>query len=233
MKKSRDIVIGLIIIALGVVFGLKTFGIADIDIFFDGWWTLIIIIPSIVNIFKSENKIGSAVTLSIGILLLLMERGFFDFSTLLKVAIPIVIIAIGVKIIYKGIKKQNQPDLIFNTTASRNTFNPNTERKNHTVIFGGDEIEYSNQVFEGGSFTAVFGGIDCDLRNSVINHDVIINATAIFGGIDILLPVNVNVKVSSNSIFGGVDSKEHLNSHDNTVTVFVNGSGIFGGVDVK
>lgn len=79
----------------------------------------------------------------------------------------------------------------------------------------------------------MFGGIKCDLRGAIIEKDCVINASAVFGGVDIFLPAYVNVKVRSNSIFGGVSDKKHRNSPQNTVTVYVNGSGMFGGVEIQ
>lgn len=79
----------------------------------------------------------------------------------------------------------------------------------------------------------MFGGIKCDLRNAVFENDAVINVCCVFGGTDILLPDNVNIKVNSNSFFGGIDDKKHQNSKDNQYTVYLNGSCIFGGVDVK
>ena len=79
----------------------------------------------------------------------------------------------------------------------------------------------------------MFGEIKCDLRNAVFEGDTVINACYIFGGVDIFLSDNVNIKVNSNSLFGGIDNKKHLNSKDNQYTVYLNGTCIFGGVDVK
>lgn len=88
-------------------------------------------------------------------------------------------------------------------------------------------------MFEGAELTAVFGGVRCDLRNAEINRDCVIDVSAIFGGIDIYLPPQVNVKINSTSIFGGMSDKKHQNSKDNTVTVYVNGTCMFGGVDIQ
>ena len=60
-----------------------------------------------------------------------------------------------------------------------------------------------------------------------------ISASAVFGGIDILVPDNVNVKVSSNSIFGGVSEKKHNPDNAGAVTLYINATCIFGGVDIK
>ena len=101
--------------------------------------------------------------------------------------------------------------------------------KDKIELIGTDEDE----IFKGAELTAVFGGIKLDLRNAVFESDTAINACCIFGGADILLPDNVNIKVNSNSLFGGIDNKKHQNSKDNVHTVYLNGTCIFGGVDVK
>ena len=70
------------------------------------------------------------------------------------------------------------------------------------------------------------------LREANITQDQIINATAVFGGIDIIVPSNVNVKVKSNSIFGGVDNKIIINK-ENAPTIYVKAFCLFGGVEIK
>ena len=46
MKKAGNILWGIVLIVIGVIFALNALDITSIDIFFDGWWTLFIIIPS-------------------------------------------------------------------------------------------------------------------------------------------------------------------------------------------
>lgn len=45
MNNIKNILWGIILVIIGVIIGLNTMGITDIDIFFDGWWTLVIIVP--------------------------------------------------------------------------------------------------------------------------------------------------------------------------------------------
>ena len=79
---------------------------------------------------------------------------------------------------------------------------------------------------------AIFGGIDCHLEKAKINDDVLIKASAIFGGIDIFVPEGYNVKVESTSIFGGVDNKK-MTFDEKNKTIYIKAVCIFGGVDVK
>ena len=70
-------------------------------------------------------------------------------------------------------------------------------------------------------------------RRAQIDQDCLIEASAVFGGIDIYVPTNVNVKVSSDSVFGGVSNKAPYFRDANAPTIYIKGSCMFGGVDIK
>ena len=98
---------------------------------------------------------------------------------------------------------------------------------------GGDGLErFPGESFRGATLTAVFGGIELDLRDALITEDITITTTSIFGGIDINVPPNVRVDVSSTPIFGGVSDKTPRPTDINPPTVYLNSVCIFGGVDI-
>ena len=78
-------------------------GITNINIFFDGWWTLFIIIPSFIGLFKDNEKTGNFIGLLIGIALLLACQDFLDFDLIWKLAFPAILITIGLSIIFKDV----------------------------------------------------------------------------------------------------------------------------------
>lgn len=225
MKKFNKVLWGIVLIALGVVFALNALDIADIDVFFKGWWTLFLIIPSLIGLVTERDKTGNIVTLLIGVGLLLATRDIISFSMLWRLCIPVIIVIIGIRLILGAFfkKSEREPDPDSYTKGG----------KAHFVAFSGTDADYSGEAFDGCTLTAVFGGIDCHLQNAIIDHDVTITASAIFGGVDIILPQNVNVEVSSASFFGGVDNKRRDISIEGAPTVYVKASGVFGGVDVK
>lgn len=106
MKKIFGIVFGVIIVLTGLILGLNSLGIADINISFDGWWTLFIIVPGITGLFENKDKTGSLIFLLIGIYLLLASRGIIEYGLIWKLFIPVCIILIGVKMIVKSIKNK-------------------------------------------------------------------------------------------------------------------------------
>ena len=224
MKRINSFIWGLVLLAVSAVLILNAFEVTSIEIFFDGWWTLFIIVPSFIGLFNDNDKTGNIIGLLIGAFLLLACQNIIDFDIVWKLIVPVIIAVIGIKMIFGGIGGNRGFKSI---KANRNDF------KTGFAAFSGQDISFDNEVFSGAELTAIFGGIKLDLRNAFFEGDTVINACCIFGGADILLPDNVNVKVNSNSLFGGIDNKKHKNSNDNLHTIYLNGTCIFGGVDVK
>ena len=223
MRNIRKILWGIVLLAVGIIIGLNALGITHIDVWFPGWWTLFIIIPCGVGLFTEKDKMGNAVGLGIGVVLLLSQLDIIDSSLIWKLVLPILLIAAALKMIFGGISKRtdDDPDVIISIDAPEGT-----------AIFGGKDMNFDGQVFEGAELNTVFGGVECDLRGAVITKDCRIKANAIFGGIDIFVPRGVNVKVNSTNIFGGT-SDESLKDGDGSVTIYIDAVAIFGGVDIK
>ena len=225
MRTGKSIMWGIILLLVGVALGINSLGIFDFDIFFDGWWTLFIIIPSFINIFTDDNKVTSIVFLIIGVLLLLACQNIIDFNLIKKLLVPMIIVLVGLSLILKN---------AFNTKINKSIKEINTNTKasgEYNAVFSGQDIKIGNEEFNGTTVSAIFGGITLDLRNAIINKDIVVNCTAIFGGIDVYVPSNVKVQVKSNSIFGGVDNKSK--SSEEGITIYINATCIFGGVDIK
>lgn len=227
MKKSTKIIAGVALIAVGVLYALKVLNLFDFDVFFKGWWTVFIIVPSLVGLINDRDKTGACIGLAVGVLLLLAARGILEYGIIWKLAVPLILAVIGIKLIVGGVRS-NKSYVISEQMKQEGK----TPRQGYAA-FSGSKINYAGEVFEGAELNAVFGGIDCDLRGAVINSDCVINATAVFGGIDIFVPDNVNVKVNSNSLFGGASDKRVNRTFNNQYTLYVNATGLFGGVDVK
>ena len=225
MKKVSSILWGIVLIAAGVVLALNVFNIMDINIFFDGWWTLFIIVPCAIGLFTEREKTGNIIGIAVGVFLLLCCQDILSFSMLWKLLVPAIIVIIGLKMVFAGLFGNKANEIIAKIKQNGG------ETKVGCATFSGCELNYDGEVFEGAELTAVFGGVDCNLKNAIIEKDCAIQVSAIFGGIDILVPDNVNVKVSSNCIFGGISNKTAL--HKEAPTIYVSGTCMFGGVEIK
>ena len=224
MKNLSRILWGIVLIFIGVIWGLNRTGVADINIFFDGWWTLFIIVPSAISFFeKGNNKISSLIFLIIGVLLLLASQGLFEFEILWEILLPVIVVLIGLFLIFG-----NKVD--FNVKEKTKCLD-SKDTENIFVAFGEQNVNKAGENFEKANLNAIFGSVKLDLREAIIEKDIVINASSIFGGINILVPEDVNVIVKSTSIFGGVtNKKENTNSKKN---IYINAMCMFGGVDIK
>ena len=224
MKKIGSLIWGILFIIVGLIFGLNAMGITDINIFFRGWWTLFIIIPSLIGVIKESYKVGNYIWLLIGIVLLLSAQGIINFSTIWKLALPTILVIIGLSIIFKDVVGSKINDKIKELNKQGKT--------EYYATFSGEELTFTGSEFKGASLNAIFGGIDINLKDTVIEEDIVINSTAVFGGVDILVPNNVNVKVKSSSIFGGTDNKMTENK-ENVPTIYVKAFNLFGGTEIR
>lgn len=225
MIKISNILWGLVFIVVGVIFGLNALNITNINIFFDGWWTLFIIVPCFIGLFKDEDKSSNLIGLVIGICLLLGCIDIIEFALIWKLMVPAILVMIGLSFIFKDtlnskikkeIKKLNK-----------------AETKEYCSCFSGQTIDFNNEEFKGCTISAIFGGAKCDLKNAIIKNDVVINATSIFGGITIYVPEGVNVKISATSIFGGVSDERKNKTKNNEYTIYINTTSMFGGIEIK
>ena len=223
MKKICNLLWGLCFIVIGIIVLLNSLNITSINIFFKGWWTLFIIIPSIIGFINGEEKTWNIFLLALGVALLLSARGILSLALIGKCIFPAILIIIGFNIIFKS--KTN----IKVNEKTKEMNNLNVEE--HYATFSGQKLDMADQEFKGTKLNAIFGGIDLDLRNAQIKQDAAIEVCAVFGGVDIKVPKDVVVKVNSNSIFGGVSNKSK--AKDGKATIYVKAMCLFGGCDIN
>ena len=105
MKNTKNFLWGIIFIALGVIAAANVLGSIDFDLFFKGWWTLIIILPCFVGLITEKDKTGNIIFLLVGIILLLREQGMISFDIIVKLGVPVAFIAYGIYVLGKATRK--------------------------------------------------------------------------------------------------------------------------------
>lgn len=225
MKKISSILWGIVLILAGGIFALNALDFINVNVFFNGWWTLFIIVPCVVGLFTEREKTGNIIGIAVGVFLLLCCRDVFSFSMIWKLLIPAIIIIFGLKMVFGGLFGNKANEIISKIEQNGG------QTKVASAVFSGCNLNYSGEVFEGANWSAIFGGIECDLRNAIIEKDCAIRVSAIFGGVDITVPENINVKVNSNCIFGGISNR--TTECKDVPTIYVNGICAFGGIEIK
>lgn len=234
---GRRFFIGFIFVAIGLVMILERADLISWELydFLLSWKMLLIAIGSF--IFISGNRIAGLIVMAVGAFAIFPDI-FSDYKDFFW---PAVIILIGGAIIFKSSSKKHAK-----FKADHNSFEfdqewQKTEVNNdffdEMVIFGGREINLSTKNLMGGKSTAIFGGIEIDLRQCELSaQSPAIDVTTLFGSNTIKVPNDWTVLNRVTTIFGGFgDSriKDPMYAPNPAKTIVITGACIFGGTEIS
>jgi hypothetical protein len=218
------LLLGLAIVTLGVLFLLDSAGVLDADRAINHWWPALIVAAGVFTLAERPPSVlrGTILT-AVGAVLLLfttdvLHGNAWDYLW------PCAVIAAGLVIVARW-HGRTLPSAAAHEDVVRST-----------AIFGGPKLVSTAQHFQGAWLTAIFGGITLDLRGAVpAPGGATVNATAAFGGIDLLVPRGWRISVRSTPIFGGLEDKtDHTAAPpDDAPVLHVDAVCVFGGVDIK
>jgi predicted membrane protein len=232
---SGALVSGLVIAGIGIVLLLDRFDVVSASILFR-LWPLVFVFIGVGRLLESHttsDQVWCGFLISIGSLLTLHELGFIRWG--IGQLWPLFLIGAGLMLAWHsneiriGRKGISLPE---GARFSGIGGGPLTS----VAFFGGIERRVEGTIVEGGNLIAFFGGFKIDLSRAEMEGErTIIDATAIFGGGEIIVPEWWKVSVEGLGIFGGyVDKTRHVPRPERPVkTVIVRGAAIFGGIEVK
>ena len=228
MKQARPIIWGIAIVALGVILGGNAIGLFNFDVFFDGWWTLFIIVPSAISLITEKERLQSLAFLGAGIIMLLAAQHVFEWDVAWKAILALFLILIGLSIIFRSIFHSKNDKEVEKKVKDADDKTMDAQ----TAVFSGSERVYNDEVFSGSNMVAIFGGAELDLRKAKFTKDTVIKAFALFGGVDIKVPEDVNIKSKSGFIFGGI-SDDRKGESKGKYTIYLDAAGGFGGITIS
>lgn len=225
-SKVSAFAFGAVLVALGVVLSGNTLGWWRADVFFDGWWTLFLIVPALIALVGQGPNIGNVIVLGVGALLLADAQNVLGGISVWSLIGPIIIIAVGGMLLWKGVFGPKLP-----TDAEGRPLDPGSQV---SAVFSGSTAVYNGLPFTGAVTMAMFGGIELDLRGALITEDVLIDATSIFGGTNVIVSPGTRVELSSTGIFGGSESNATPPEPGSSGPIVrVRSTAIFGGLEVE
>lgn len=230
MKQIKPIIWGVAIIALGVIFGGNALGWFNIDIFFKGWWTLFIIVPSVISLFTDKDKLASLAFIAVGIIFLLAAQDVFSYDVAWKVALAVFLILVGLSIIVGSVFHGNNDKEV---EAKVKSLGDDQAMDSQAAVFSGSDKVYKDEPFTGSNVIAIFGGANLDLRKAKFTKDTVIKAFCLFGGIDIKVPEDVMIKTRSGFFFGGISDDRKSDEAKGKYTIYIDAAGGFGGLTIS
>lgn len=256
-RNVTGLLVGVLFALAGMCYVGSLFFDYNFTIFFDGWWTLFIIVPSFVSILSNGPRSFNIAALFVGVMLLLTQLKIIP-SDKGEIIIATVILYIGAILIIhfirgprKTINNGHNYNINVNTNTNdtegganyQNTQNTGKQHKyrnsdvsdfpTYTAILTGIDSCCTSTNFEGARISAILGGADIDLRSTIITKDITIYVTAILGGVDILAPQNVRISVNNTDILGGTTCKAMSQASDAVVPLvtFITTT-VMGGIDI-
>jgi hypothetical protein len=218
---------GLILVGLGALFLLDNLHILPAREWVR-YWPAILIAVGIYKLIDSrshgEQVVGGILTVAgflfLGESLHIPYLGWADFW-------PLALIGLGLLLLFQRLPwAAPRPDKLPRIDGAMDD----------VAIFGGSKRRVIGD-FRGGRITAIFGGVELDLRQANMPADAAeLEVAAIFGGADIRVPEQWSVVAECPGIFGGFSDRSHQPDplqNPRPKRLIIKGAAVFGGVDVK
>lgn len=228
MKQALKIVIGLALVAAGVLWILNVTGVLTFEFSTKGWWALFIIVPCLFGLVNDKDKIGPCIGIGWGVLLLLAAREVISWQIMWQIGLALMIIGFGIQLLFfktwcnKGVCEQE--------TVSRD----GKDIRRIESSFGKQSISFAGEKFEGADVQSSFGGLILDLNGAQIADQAFIELNVGFSGVTIVVPEGLAVRVAVNSGFGGVsDNRRNKVDAGSGPVLIITGKVGFGGVEIR
>ncbi|MBI5105422.1 MAG: hypothetical protein HZB46_10675 [Solirubrobacterales bacterium] len=217
------LLLGLAVLALGVLYLLDAAGTLDAGRAIDRWWPLLFVAAGVLTLLeRPPSRVRGTVFVLVGVVLLGFSTGTLTDQDWDYVW-PAAVIAAGLAILWRW---RGRP--IGGTAIGDDVLRS-------TAVFGGTKLRSDSQAFRGAWLTAIFGGVTLDLRGArPAPGGATVNTTSAFGGVTLLVPRGWRITTRCVPIFGGAEDKtEHEALADDAPVLSVDAVSLFGGVDIK
>lgn len=217
---TSQLLFGALVVLIGVLLLLDTTGLYPTDSF-------LVYVPSLFVLVGVWALVRSGFRSVVGPAFVILVAGTWqlvalDLATVDQLAAywPVLIIVFGASILFGRFRARvRSSDDAYSTLFA---------------ALGGVEHRNTSKAFAGADLTAVFGGAELDLRDAeVVDRPARINAVALFGGAEVIVPRDWNVRMDVLPILGGAsDDRPRREEQHDAVDLEVTGFVAFGGISV-
>lgn len=228
-RLSSQVVIGLMVIAVGVIFTLDNLGIIYAEDYLR-YWPIALVLIGAVKVWQARKDghgwFGGVAFLGVGSYMLINQISYIRIDP--RVIFPMFLVFLGGYMVWRGVFAGSRR--VGSTADGLNRFSS-------LSVMGGAARRSSSQAFEGADLTAIMGGCDIDLRDASIapNTEAVIDVFAFWGGIDLKVPEDWVVINRVIPLMGGVDDKTRtpIASSAPQKRLIVRGIVIMGGIGIR
>ena len=237
--------VGAALVFLGAMFLLENSGLLGPDPNLVGtYWPLLLIAWGLWGLIDGGLRfhLFPIIMTALGVAFLLSNLGLWTWAG--NLLWPAVLIVVGLALLFRrgfssGRARRKVRAAVLDGTGPADeepSGKSRRERKfqaNH--FFSGGREQVTSQEFPGGEVSAVFGGMELDLREaSLAEGRALLEATVVCGGLELRVPADWRVTIETTILFGGTEIKRSQpRPSDSSGELTVTGTVVFGGIEVK
>ena len=219
---APQMVIGVLILGIGVMFTLENLGFVDAHEYLR-YWPAGLIAIGLLKLWHGRGGavFGGFVFVFAGVWLLLRTMDIVSIS--LWDLWPLLLVMIGASMVWRGVNRRGAYPAAGDTHSTISA----------VAILAGVNRGNTSKMFRGGDLTAVLGGCQIDLRQASIEGEAVIDVFAMWGGIEIRVPENWSVTGRVMPVLGGYEDKTRPIADGTNQRLLVRGTVVMGGVEIK
>ncbi|UTF53738.1 LiaF transmembrane domain-containing protein [Natronosalvus rutilus] len=217
---TSQLLFGAVVILVGLLLLLETTGLVSTDRILS-LAPMVVVAVGVWALVRSRfrNVVGPLVLIGIASAWQLVALGYAAVDQVV-VFWPLLVIAFGLSVVLGQYRSR--------VRATDDAFT------SAFAAFGGVEKRNTSTAFTGADLTALFGGTELDLRDArPAERPARVNAVAMFGGVEIIVPRDWNVELDVLPVLGGAsDDRPRRERQHEEVDLVVTGFAAFGAVSV-
>jgi len=216
------LIVGLTVLVLGVLWTLDSMGYIESSQYTRYWPAALILIGATRFMEPRASKSSGFALMVFGALLLFATVSHLHFR--LHHLIPAAIALLGAKLVWDALGRRNLASGADDPNAVIHSF----------AMMAGIHHQSTSPSFRGGDVNAIMGGVELDLRNAQMKdgEEAVIDAFALWGGIEITVPENWRVVGQVMPLLGGFENKARSTGGNGPVLI-IKGAAVMGAVEVK
>ena len=227
-KRIPQVVFGLLLIGAGVAFVGRSLGLWHFQPFFDGWWTLFLLVPAVASMLSNGPHSGNVLLALVGILLLLQAQGLLRGVQMWSLLFALLLVWCGVRLLFPRRAKNQNGDGV-RTNYGGFDFQ---DEPHYTVIFSGNRAQNACKSLKGATATAVLGCLEVDFSQAWLEQDVQLDVYAVMGKVRLILPSQVNLAIKGTPILGRVVNQVPLCENVSGYTLQIDATAVLGEIEI-
>lgn len=228
---STRLLIGLWIIALGLIFLAGNLGWIDTRQAFRLFWPLLFVLVGTSMVTQKGNRKSNSwgwVFIGVGLWIFADKIGWVDVN-FWELAFPLALLALGGTLVWRAMNGSKA-----DTASAPGTSDEHSEFVRSFAVMSGTELRPVSRPFRGADLSAVMAGIKLDLSDARMDGDsASVEVFAFWGGIEIYVPPDWTVTSKVATLMGSFVDKRRPTSTVPTKTLVITGFVVMSSIEVK